>query len=146
MSISRNNDIELLAARLKALSNPGRLQIFRQLALCCETGASCGTDEQAMRRCVGELGRGLDLAPSTVSHHIKELRQAGLVRVERRVTHPLFKKIIRKSKRYHAHDPENSAKTGDIVRIRECRPISKTKTWEILADEAEVGASATAES
>ena len=84
MSISRNTDIELLATRLKALSNPGRLQIFRQLAICCETGASCGTDEHAMRRCVGELGRGLDLAPSTVSHHIKELRQAGLIRVERR--------------------------------------------------------------
>lgn len=84
MSISKNTDIELLATRLKALSNPGRLQIFRQLALCCATGASCGTDEQAMRRCVGELGQGLDLAPSTVSHHIKELRQAGLIRVERR--------------------------------------------------------------
>ena len=84
MSISKNTDIELLATRLKALSNPGRLQIFRQLALCCETGTSCGSDEQAMRRCVGELGRGLELAPSTVSHHIKELRQAGLIRVERR--------------------------------------------------------------
>ena len=84
MSISKTTDIELLATRLKALSNPGRLQIFRQLALCCETGTSCGTDEQAMRRCVGELGQGLNLAPSTVSHHIKELRQAGLIRVERR--------------------------------------------------------------
>jgi ArsR family transcriptional regulator len=84
MSISKNFDVELLAARLKALSNPGRLQIFRQLALCCEAGARCGTDPQAMRRCVGELGRDLGLAPSTVSHHIKELRQAGLIRVERR--------------------------------------------------------------
>ena len=84
MSISRNTNIELLATRLKALSNPGRLQIFRQLALCCDAGTGCGTDEHAMRRCVGELGRDLGLAPSTVSHHIKELRQAGLIRVERR--------------------------------------------------------------
>jgi ArsR family transcriptional regulator len=84
MSISKNIDIELLATRLKALSNSGRLEVFRQLALCCERGTSCGTDEQAMRRCVGELGRDLGLAPSTVSHHIKELRQAGLIRVERR--------------------------------------------------------------
>jgi ArsR family transcriptional regulator len=84
MSKLKRTDTELVATRLKALSNPGRLQIFRQLALSCEPGASCGTDEQAMRRCVGELGRDLGLAPSTVSHHIKELRQAGLVRVERR--------------------------------------------------------------
>ena len=59
-----------------------------------------------------------------------------VVRVERRVAHPLYKKIIRKSKRYHAHDPENSAKTGDKVRIRECRPISKSKSWELVSDEA----------
>jgi len=59
-----------------------------------------------------------------------------VVRVERKVTHPLYKKIIRKSKRYHAHDPENRAKTGDKVRIRECRPISKTKSWELVSDEA----------
>jgi ArsR family transcriptional regulator len=84
MSISKNTDIEQVAMRLKALSNPSRLQIFLQLALCCETGASCGTDEQAMRRCVGELGQDLGLAASTVSHHIKELRRAGLIRVERR--------------------------------------------------------------
>jgi ArsR family transcriptional regulator len=84
MSNSTNFDEGQLAARLKALSNPNRLQIFRQLALCCEVGASCGSDDQAMRRCVGELGKGLGLAASTVSHHIKELRHAGLIRVERR--------------------------------------------------------------
>ena len=57
-----------------------------------------------------------------------------IVRVERRVKHPLYKKIIRRSKRYHAHDPENSRNVGDIVRIQECRPISKLKSWEVLAD------------
>ena len=72
------------------------------------------------------------------------------VLVERRLMHPLYKKFIKRTKRYHAHDEANSAKTGDIVRIRECRPISKTKTWEILADGAGAstagGAEATAES
>ena len=59
-----------------------------------------------------------------------------VVRVERRVSHPMYRKIVRKSKRYHAHDPENSAKIGDKVRIRECRPISKTKSWELVSDDA----------
>ena len=65
--------------------------------------------------------------------------------VERRLMHPLYKKFIKRSKRYHAHDEANTAKTGDIVRIRECRPISKTKSWEILADET-AGAAAAADS
>jgi ArsR family transcriptional regulator len=83
MSNSESFDCTELATRLKALSNPNRLEIFLELALSCGQGASCG-DEQEARRCVGELGRDLGLAPSTVSHHIKELRQAGLIRVERR--------------------------------------------------------------
>jgi small subunit ribosomal protein S17 len=64
------------------------------------------------------------------------------VLVERRLMHPLYKKFIKRSKRYHAHDEANNAKIGDIVRIRECRPISKTKSWEILADEAAAAAAA----
>ena len=59
-----------------------------------------------------------------------------IVLVERRVTHPVYKKIITRSKRYHAHDQANHHKVGDLVRIRECRPISKTKSWEVLAEEA----------
>ena len=55
------------------------------------------------------------------------------VRVERRIMHPLYKKFIRRSKKYSAHDPENSCKIGDMVRIQECRPISKSKRWEVLA-------------
>ena len=66
------------------------------------------------------------------------------VLVERRLMHPLYKKFIKRSKRYHAHDEANSAKTGDIVRIRECRPISKTKSWEILSDEADAAGGAVA--
>jgi small subunit ribosomal protein S17 len=55
-----------------------------------------------------------------------------VVRVERRYTHPLLKKTIRSSKRYHAHDPQNSCKEGETVRIQECRPLSKLKTWEVI--------------
>jgi len=54
------------------------------------------------------------------------------VLVERRVMHPVYKKFIKRSKRYHAHDESNTYKAGDIVRIRECRPISKSKTWEVI--------------
>ena len=54
------------------------------------------------------------------------------VKVERKVKHPLYGKIIRRSKRYHAHDEGNEYKPGDTVRIEETRPISKTKTWRVL--------------
>ena len=55
-----------------------------------------------------------------------------VVRVERRVKHPLYGKIIRRSKKYHAHDEGNEFKPGDTVRIDETRPMSKTKTWKVL--------------
>jgi small subunit ribosomal protein S17 len=58
-----------------------------------------------------------------------------VVRVERRLMHPIYKKFIRKSKKYSAHDEANTRKVGDVVRIRECRPISKNKTWELVTDE-----------
>lgn len=58
------------------------------------------------------------------------------VKVERRVPHPLYKKVITKSKKYHAHDEENKVKVGDKVAIRESKPISKNKTWEVIYDEA----------
>ena len=59
-----------------------------------------------------------------------------VVRVERRVRHPLYKKIIRLSKKFAAHDERNQYKVGDVVRIRECRPLSKRKTWEVLEEGA----------
>ena len=55
-----------------------------------------------------------------------------VVRVDRRLQHPLYKKFIRRSNKFHAHDPENKCKIGDRVRIRECRPISKLKSWEVV--------------
>jgi len=48
--------------------------------------------------------------------------------------HPLYKKTIRRSKRYHAHDEANQFKVGDTVRIRECRPISRLKRWEVVLE------------
>jgi small subunit ribosomal protein S17 len=53
------------------------------------------------------------------------------VLVERKVKHPLYGKIIRRSKKYHAHDEANEYTIGDIVRIEETKPISKTKTWVV---------------
>ena len=55
-----------------------------------------------------------------------------VVRVQRRIRHSLYKKVITKYNKFHAHDPENTAKMGDQVRIRECRPISKLKRWELV--------------
>lgn len=55
------------------------------------------------------------------------------VLVERRFTHPVLKKTVRKTKKYRAHDPNNQFKVGDIVRIQECAPISKHKRWEVIA-------------
>jgi len=57
-----------------------------------------------------------------------------VVRVERRIMHPVYKKYITKSKKYAAHDEGNTVKTGDQVKIRECSPISKRKRWEVLGD------------
>jgi small subunit ribosomal protein S17 len=58
------------------------------------------------------------------------------VLVERRVMHPIYKKYVRKSKKYAAHDENNVVKAGEIVRIRECRPLSKRKTWEVVTESA----------
>ena len=55
-----------------------------------------------------------------------------VVKVERKVKHPLYGKIIRRSKKYHAHDEGNVFKEGETVRIEECAPISKLKTWKVI--------------
>jgi len=60
--------------------------------------------------------------------------QTVTVSVERRFTHPVLKKTIRKSKKYRAHDQDNAFKVGDAVRIQECAPHSKTKRWEVVTD------------
>jgi small subunit ribosomal protein S17 len=60
-----------------------------------------------------------------------------VVRVERRFTHPLLKKTVRRSKRYRAHDEVNQCKVGDRVSIQEGRPISKTKRWVVINNESQ---------
>jgi small subunit ribosomal protein S17 len=57
-----------------------------------------------------------------------------VVKVERRITHPLLKKTVRRTKNFHAHDETNKYKIGDVVRIEESRPMSKLKTWVVLDD------------
>ena len=54
------------------------------------------------------------------------------VLVERKIKHPLYKKYLTRSKRYHAHDVENQCGIGDVVRIKESRPISRTKKWRLI--------------
>jgi small subunit ribosomal protein S17 len=59
-----------------------------------------------------------------------------VVEVERRLTHPVLKKTVRRTKKYHAHDENKRFKEGDMVRIEECPPISKKKRWKVLEQEA----------
>ncbi len=60
-----------------------------------------------------------------------------VVKVERRFTHPVMKKVVRQSKRYKAHDENNSAKVGDIVSIEESAPISKDKRWVVVQNQTQ---------
>ncbi len=82
MSNYREDHLTRFAEDFGALSNPNRLAIFLSLVSCCPPGASCGLDE--MRKCVGDLGEGLNIVSSTISHHIKELKTAGLIHVEKK--------------------------------------------------------------
>ena len=61
--------------------------------------------------------------------------QTITVSVERRFKHPLLQKTVRKSKKYRAHDEQNAFNVGDLVRIQECAPKSKTKRWEVIAEQ-----------
>jgi DNA-binding transcriptional ArsR family regulator len=83
MSKPRRIQIERFGGLFGALSNPHRLKIFVRLATCCPPGTTCEAGDGAPA-CVGELGKALDIAPSTLSHHLKELSHAGLIRTTRR--------------------------------------------------------------
>ena len=75
-----------------------------------------------------------------------KMNKTVTVLVDRRVMHPLYKKFIRRSKNYAAHDEANACKIGDLVRIAECRPISKRKTWTVVERNGQpFGAAASAE-
>ena len=60
-----------------------------------------------------------------------KLEKTVTVLIERRVKHPMYDKIIVRSSKYHAHNDDNAAKTGDLVEIEECRPLAKTKAWVV---------------
>lgn len=62
-----------------------------------------------------------------------KMEKTVTVLVTRRLRHPVYGKFIRRQKRYHAHDPHNSYRQGDHVRIRECAPISRSKCWEVVS-------------
>jgi ArsR family transcriptional regulator len=76
-------NIQQFAEIFKALSNPNRLRIFLHLISCCAPDTVQNIDAGA-KACAGDLGRNLEIVPSTVSHHVKELNRAGLIRMERR--------------------------------------------------------------
>ncbi len=61
-----------------------------------------------------------------------KMDQTVTVMIERTVKHPLYKKYIKKSSKIHAHDADNKCQEGDFVKIAECRPISKTKSWKVV--------------
>jgi len=61
-----------------------------------------------------------------------KMDKSAVVAVERKVRHPLYGKYIRRSTKMHIHDEKNECKQGDTVTIRQCRPISKTKSWQLL--------------
>ena len=80
MSNYQTETLEAFARAFKALSNPHRLQIFNILSHCCEPGTECNVQQY----CVGDIAPRLDIAASTLSHHLKELQQAGLIHMRRR--------------------------------------------------------------
>ena len=81
--MSNYSNIDNMAEAFKALSNPNRLQIFQRLLSCCQPGTLCSVDE-LKGICVSDLGEDLLVAPSTLSHHIKELQRSGLIKTQRR--------------------------------------------------------------
>ncbi len=86
MSKYQVENLEKFSEIFKALSNPNRLKIFLRLISCCQPGTLTTIKENVEPEecaCVGELGKDLNIVPSTISHHIKELRRAGLIRMER---------------------------------------------------------------
>ena len=76
-----------------------------------------------------ERGRRKTLVGVVVSD---KMDKTVVVRVERMIRHPLYKKYIKRHKKFYAHDPENSAREGDVVRIMETRPLSKLKRWRLV--------------
>jgi small subunit ribosomal protein S17 len=69
---------------------------------------------------------------SKVGHVVStSMDKTIVVEVTRRVSHPLYKRVVSRRKKFHAHDAENTCRVGDFVRITECRPLSRTKHWQL---------------
>ena len=79
------------------------------------------------------------MSETTVERGTRKVRKSGdksiTVRVERRLLHPIYGKVVKTSKKFHAHDEANVAKVGDTVTIMETRPLSKTKRWRLVSVE-----------
>ena len=97
----------------------------------CRKSHHCALEDSAKR---GQpvAGRGREMPKRILQGTVVSDKgdKTVVVSVERRFTDPVMKKTVRKSKRYHAHDASNEVKVGDMVEIRECRPISKLKSWK----------------
>lgn len=94
-------------------------------------------DEQANQAPIGNKNEKIGEVVSA------RMRKTIVVEVTRRVPHPVYKRIINKRNKFYAHDEEGTAKVGDLVRIIECRPISKLKRWrlgEVVRKAVQVGA------
>lgn len=78
---------------------------------------------------MSERGRRAERIGLVVSN---KMDRTVVVAVESRFQHPVYKRVVRRTKRYMAHDPENTCQIGDRVRIRECRPLSKRKRWTLV--------------
>jgi small subunit ribosomal protein S17 len=76
-----------------------------------------------------EAGRARTLSGRVISD---KANKTVTVLVERKVTHPIYGKIIRRTTKVHAHDENNECHTGDVVLIQECRPLSRTKSWRVM--------------
>lgn len=83
----------------------------------------------------GQMSEAKTTNPRTMSGTVvsNKMDKTVVVRIERRVQHPLYGKIIRRSSKVHAHDENNECEIGDIVTVREVAPISKTKTWKLIS-------------
>ena len=116
MSKYSNRNIDRFSAVFNALSNPHRLQIFTLLSGCCAPGTACNSGSIASC-CVGELGNELDIAASTLSHHLKELSRAGLIHMQRdgkQVICSVNASMLNDIRQYFQGNPEvqHESKTG----------------------------------
>lgn len=112
MSKYISTEIESYSAAFGALSNPHRLQIYTLLSGCCEPGTRC-LIESAEPCCVGDIGRQMDIAASTLSHHLKELNRANLIEMNRegkQIYCSVNPAMLQKIRAFFDSDPHLAAK------------------------------------